>query len=216
MVHSTAQQFQVGPDTLVEISCSVFDAEGECVEPSDGEATLAFVVGYGQLPAKLENALFGALPGQSRRVRLSAREAFGPRDPEAIIEVDRAEFADDITPGDEFEAEHESGETVVLKVLEVNEEFVTLDTNHPLSGQAVELELFVHDVRPASSRELAEAQDELDAAMAAAEADDEAAETQMSSVLPVERLLRRGSSLAQATEQGAVPQAVTPPPEVEA
>jgi hypothetical protein len=72
---------------------------------------------------------------------------------------------------------------VPLKVLEITDDVVVLDTNHPLSGQKVKLRLFVGDVRPASPEELARAADRLTRE-----------QTQGGGpLLPVERLLRRGS-----------------------
>lgn len=173
--------FQVGPDTVVHFSYQLFDAEGECVEGDDG-AEFSFLFGYGQLAPALENALLGMQPQQQKRVRLSPEQAFGARDPERVLELDRDGFPPDIAPGDEFEAENEEGEAVTLAILDVDAERVVVDLNHPLAGQDVELLLCVQAVRPALSAEI-------DEAIAMLEAEPNLVQ----GLLPATRLLRRPS-----------------------
>jgi FKBP-type peptidyl-prolyl cis-trans isomerase SlyD len=130
----------------------LFDAEGEPVLSDAAE--IGFVFGYGTLLPSVEQALFGKNPGESLSVVLSPQEAYGKRDPKAVLEVDRSDFPEDVAPGDRFEAENDEGSLVVLRVLDVNDEVVTLDGNHPLAGQKIRFELELLEVRPASAEEL--------------------------------------------------------------
>lgn len=173
--------FQVGPDTVVHFSYRLYDGEGEFVEGSEAEA-LSFLFGYGQLAPVLESALSGMHPGQNKRIRLTAKDAFGEREPERILELDRADFPEGVAAADEFDADHESGESVTLMILEVDAERVVVDTNHPLAGQDVELDVTVEAVRPALADEISEA-------IALLEAEPEGAQ----GLLPAARLLRRPS-----------------------
>jgi len=176
-------QFQVGPDTVVHFAYRLYDEEEELVEGSEA-SVFSFLYGYGQLVPAVENALLGLSPGQERRIQLAPGEAFGPRNPEAIIEVSRDEFPPDIGPGDEFEAEREDGDCVSLAVLEVGEDFVVVDTNHPLAGQSVTMWLRVEAVRPALTAEIEEAVQLL-----------ENGQTPPPSLLPATSLVRRPSTL---------------------
>jgi FKBP-type peptidyl-prolyl cis-trans isomerase SlyD len=171
----------VGPDTVVHFSYRLYDGEGEFVEGSE-DAALSFLYGYGQLAPVLEHALGGMLPGQSKRIRLEAKDAFGSRDPERILELDRAEFPEGVAVGDEYDADHDSGESLTLVILDVDDERVVADTNHPLAGQDVELDVTVQAVRPALADELQEAITLLEAAPEGAQG-----------LLPAARLLRRPS-----------------------
>lgn len=175
---SSKGAFQVGPDVVATLRYEVFDAEGELVGGSDGAREVLF--GHGELLPALEHALEGALPGDRRSVRLSVKDAFGARDPTALLEVDKHEFPADVAPGDSFEAEGQDGVRIVLKVLDVLADHVVVDQNHPLAGQALRVEAEIVATRPASQAELA----------AAAERDlHEAAEAE-SPLVPAERLLR--------------------------
>jgi FKBP-type peptidyl-prolyl cis-trans isomerase SlyD len=162
-VSASEAGYQVGPDTRVELTYAVYDAEGEEVDRSPADAPLTVIFGYGQLLPAVEHAISGLRHGQSREVYLAPSQGYGERDPKAIIEVDRADFPPDVAPGDRYEVENEKGELLVLQVLDVLDDAVVLDTNHPLAGQRVRVELTVRDVRPATSAELSSAQARLEA-----------------------------------------------------
>lgn len=162
---------------------ALFDEDGELVE-SSGTSELSFLCGYGQLAGALESALTGLEPGGRKRVSLRPEDAFGGRDAEAIIEVDRGDFPDGVEPGDEFQADSEDGGVVTLTVVDVDAERVVLDTNHPLAGQKVSIELEVRAVRPALEQEIQEAVELLESGRAGA-----------SSLLPAAGLLRRPSTV---------------------
>ncbi len=148
--------FQVGPGMAVKVEYQVTDEEGRSVESE--EAELEFVYGFGQLLPRLEVALDAAVPGEVRSVRLAPDEAFGERDPSAVLEVDRSEFPEHLAEGDSLELENQTGGVLVMRVLHVDEDLVVLDANHPLAGQFVAYSLKVVSVRPATGDEMAEAE----------------------------------------------------------
>lgn len=175
----TGAAYQVGPEIFVTLSYEVFDADGELVGGSDGPRGLVF--GFGELLPPVERALEGALPGESRTVRIKARDAFGERDPKALLAVDPADFPADVAPGDAFEAEGSAGERIVLRVVDVTPDAVLVDGNHPLAGQALRVEVRVLDTRPATAEELA----------AAARALEPPAQGGAAPLISAERLIRK-------------------------
>lgn len=170
--------FQIGPGVVATLVYEVFDGEGELIGGSNGEREILF--GCGELLPAVEHALEGLAPGARKTVRVAAKDAFGERDPKALVEFDREEFPADVAAGDVFEAEGEGGETVVLRVLEVFEDAVVVDRNHPLAGQSLRVEVEVRATRPATA-------EELEAAERAAEAEPGTAD---SALIPADRLLR--------------------------
>lgn len=143
--------FQVGPQTFITIRYQVFDAEGDAASVPE---VLGYVFGMGGLLPAVERVLDGKVTGDHLRVRLTEQQAYGARNPRGILEVDRADFPDDVVPGDRFEVENEEGGILILHVLDVQADMVVVDTNHPLAGQAVEIAIEVMDVRPASDEEV--------------------------------------------------------------
>ncbi|HKY37672.1 MAG TPA: peptidylprolyl isomerase [Polyangiaceae bacterium] len=169
----------------VRLRVVVCDAEGAPVEDEPSE--IAFVFGYAAVLPAFENALEGTPQGARKSVTLKAEEAFGKRDPKAVLEVRRDEFPDDVAEGDVFDADEEDGppgstSPVLLRVLEVTPDSVILDRNHPLAGQKVRFDVEVLEVRPAEPEEISTAE--------AALAGDSAPEAPL---IPAARLLRGGT-----------------------
>jgi FKBP-type peptidyl-prolyl cis-trans isomerase SlyD len=71
-----------------------------------------------------------------------------------MLEIERAEFPATVQPGDEFVAASPDGEEVVLQVVEVNEDAVLVDANHPLAGMTLHYEIEVKSVRGATDTEI--------------------------------------------------------------
>jgi FKBP-type peptidyl-prolyl cis-trans isomerase 2 len=137
---------------FIEFTYEVRDADGEAV--GAGEERVACVFGMGQLLPKVEQMIDGLGEGETRSIRLPARDAYGPRDPEARLEVERGEFPPDASVGDYFEVENADEGVLVLRVLEVTDEVVLVDLNHPLAGQDLDVFVRVLSVRPATQEEI--------------------------------------------------------------
>lgn len=172
-------ELPVGPDTVVHFSYRLFDEEGDLVEQAEPSAPLSFLFGYGQLHPALEASLEGLQAGETRRTKLP-RDAFGLRDPSAIIEVARQELPPETAVGDEFEAESDDAGAVSLVVLELNDDLAVLDSNHPLAGQAALLEVRVDAVRAALAVEIELAEQDL-----------ASGDTEQQRLIPGSRLLKR-------------------------
>jgi FKBP-type peptidyl-prolyl cis-trans isomerase 2 len=99
---------------------------------------LQFTVGAGKLILAFEQAVVGMSPGESKTLKISAADAYGPHREDLVMTVDRGELPEDLDPevGDELELEHEE-ESFVVRVTDVSEESATLDANHPLAGEAL-------------------------------------------------------------------------------
>lgn len=147
--------FQVGPETFLTLEVRVFDAEGE---PASEPEVLGVVFGMGGLLPAVDRALDGRSEGETVEVILPPGEAYGERKASAILEVDRSEFPEDVAVGDRFEVENEDGGLLVVHILDVNEEVVVMDTNHPLSDQEVKIQVQIREVRPATSEEISAAE----------------------------------------------------------
>lgn len=147
--------FQVGPQTFVVLRVQVFDAEGE---PAGEPEVVPVVAGMGQMLPKVEAALDGRRAGERLELVLGLEDAYGPRNAQRIIEVDRGDFPEDVHPGDRFELENLEGDILVVHVLDVQPDCVVLDTNHPLAGQEVKFALEIQEVRPATPDEIAAAE----------------------------------------------------------
>ena len=145
---------RVTEGSLVKIHYSLFDAEGELFESSEGEDPAEFVSGQGEVPPGLERALEGKGAGDKIRVELADEDAFGAYMPEGLISIPRSELPEDVEKGDMVPVmltdddgnELEDGE-LEFRVVEVREDEAVLDANHPLAGQKVTFEVEVVEVK---------------------------------------------------------------------
>lgn len=156
---------QIGPDTFVTLSYTLYDEDGDVIDSTDEDEPLSYMHGYGQIVPGLERGLEGRSKGDARTVEVSAADGYGEYDPEAVFEIDRSEFPrpDEVAVGDEFVAESEDGEGIPLTVLEVKGDSCVVDANHPLAGEKLRFEVTVLDVRAATDGEIRKAEEALEA-----------------------------------------------------
>ena len=127
--------------------------------PSSGQPEeISFCMGWGVMPAKLEEAMLGMKESDHKVLRLTAEQAYGEIDRELIMEVPLADFAPnlELRPGLVFETEGEEGRPVYFIVREVRPDTVVLDFNHPLAGRELEVSFTVRKVREATPEDLEE------------------------------------------------------------
>ena len=144
---------KISPGVRVELDYQLLDREGEVIETSDEAGRLIYTHGSEEIPPPLESALEGAVEGDKREVALSPAEAFGERDLEAIFSVPTDMVGDGTLPrsGDwidmivEPDEEDDFTEPYELEALVVSVEdaAILLDTNHPLAGQEVTVQVIV-------------------------------------------------------------------------
>jgi FKBP-type peptidyl-prolyl cis-trans isomerase SlyD len=104
--------------------------------------------------------------GDERDIVVPADSGYGEYDESLLVEIDRAEFPNPraVEVDDEFVAEAPDGEEVAMRVVEVKDDAVMVDANHPLAGMTLRYHVTVRSVRPATDSEIEHAASELDEA----------------------------------------------------
>ena len=117
--------------------------DGTQFDSSAGSDPLEFELGANQVIPGFEAAIMGMSPGDTDKIRIEAEQAYGPRREEMVLTAPRDQIPPGLDPqvGQQLQLQHPSGEDVAVVVTEVTDESVTLDGNHPLSGQALSFEL---------------------------------------------------------------------------
>jgi FKBP-type peptidyl-prolyl cis-trans isomerase SlyD len=87
---------------------------------------------------------------------VSPEEGYGVRNEQAIQQVPRQAFQgiENIQPGMQFQARGPQGQVAMVMVVKVDDEFVTVDGNHPLAGVPLRFQVKIVDVREATAEEL--------------------------------------------------------------
>ena len=109
-------------------------------------------LGSGQIFPQIEEALTGLEVGQSATVAIESDNAFGPRREELVIDIPRANLPPEPAPqpGMALQAQSPDGQPMTLIILEVGDEAVKVDGNHPLAGEDVTFELTLREIKQAA------------------------------------------------------------------
>jgi len=117
--------------------------DGTVFDSSSGREPLRVTLGSGQVIPGVDQALVGMAPGDEKTVKVEADEGYGPRRPELLHEVQREGIPPEVDRevGKQLEGRDTGGQRLRLTVVDVADDTVTLDANHPLAGQDLEFEL---------------------------------------------------------------------------
>jgi FKBP-type peptidyl-prolyl cis-trans isomerase SlpA len=145
----------IGIDSSVTLHLSLTLEDGTVAESTFGDEPLSFVMGDGTLVRGLELGLYGLRPGDTQRLELYPKQAFGLRDPDKIHKMLRAAFDDEMVlePGVIIGFETPEGEEIPGMVRAVGDESVEVDFNHPLAGHTVIFDVKIIDVVPTEQGE---------------------------------------------------------------
>lgn len=146
---------QIAKNAVVAIDYTLTDAEGQVLDSSEGRGPLSYLHGAGNIIPGLERALEGKAEGEKVQVEVPPEEGYGQRDDNLIQKVPKKLFAEtaEPEPGMQFQAQSPQG-TQLLTVVEVEDEQVTVDANHPLAGKKLNFDVAVVNVREATDDEL--------------------------------------------------------------
>ncbi|MGO9832949.1 MAG: FKBP-type peptidyl-prolyl cis-trans isomerase [Polyangiaceae bacterium] len=160
--------FDIQPNRHVTLDYELRDEDGDLLDASEieGGEPIRYVHGYGMLVPGLEAALVGLKVGDEREIVVPADSGYGEYDESLLVEIDRAEFPNPkaVAIDDEFVAESPDGEEVAMRVVEVQDDVVVVDANHPLAGMTLRYNVAVRSVRLATDSEIERAAADFDEA----------------------------------------------------
>ena len=127
----------------------VLTVDGEQVDASQEGQPLQYVQGESQIIPGLENELSGLKVGDTKEVVVAADDAYGPVNPEAIVEVPKDQVPAEITPevGMVLSMNTPDGRAMPAQIQEVKEDVLVLNLNHPLAGKELHFDIEVVNVQ---------------------------------------------------------------------
>ena len=146
---------QIGEQKVVILHYTLTDNDGRVIDKSE-DGSFAYLHGASNIIPGLEDALTGKSAGEEMSVSVSPEQAYGVRDESMLQQVPKNMFEDasQIAVGTQFHAQGPNGEMLVVTVMEVEEEHVVVDGNHPLAGVELNFDVKIIDVRDASEEEI--------------------------------------------------------------
>jgi FKBP-type peptidyl-prolyl cis-trans isomerase SlyD len=138
------------------------DGQPDVVEIVDEKEPMVFIHGLSGLPEAFENNLLGLNEGDTFDFSISAEDAYGNVDPNAIIQLPKSIFqaedqnADDILQiGNFIPMTDDQGNRMQGLVVSIEGETVTMDFNHPLAEKTLMFQGKIIKIREATPDELA-------------------------------------------------------------
>ncbi|MDN5203173.1 peptidylprolyl isomerase [Fulvivirgaceae bacterium BMA10] len=122
---------------------------GNIFDSSENREPLQFIAGQDGIIQGFNDAVLGMKLNETKTVTIPSEQAYGARKEEFVQEVSRAQLPPDMQPkiGDELMAQAENGQSQKVKVIDVTEESVKIDYNHPLAGEDLTFEIKVVEIQ---------------------------------------------------------------------
>jgi FKBP-type peptidyl-prolyl cis-trans isomerase SlyD len=146
---------KISHNKVIVMHYAVSDSEGTLIDSSYDHSPLSVIHGTVYLIPGLEAELIDHKVGDKFAVEVSADQAYGERVDEFVQTVPKDLFSgvEDLAVGTQLRATTDDGEQTVI-VIDVTDDEVTVDGNHPLAGLDLKFEVEILEVRDGTKDEL--------------------------------------------------------------
>lgn len=139
-------QAQTGNHVTVNFTGKLND--GTVFATSMEDQPIEFTMGRNEVLPAIEGAVEGMEPGETKTVRIIAKDAFGPRRGDLVQEIPRASLPEnmELQIGQQLWVDDVGDEPITVSIVDVSDSTITIDANHPLAGEDLIFDLQVMDV----------------------------------------------------------------------
>lgn len=147
---------KIEKNKVVSMSYSLSSDSGKVIELRSVDNPVEFLVGHGQILPSLEKKILGQAEGFSGRFLLQPEEAHGEYKKELVREMKSSQFPEDLSlkKGMKFESTDANGEPLALHIIDIKDDVVLVDGNHPLAGVPLSFDVKILDIRDAAEEEI--------------------------------------------------------------
>ncbi len=144
--------------TVVKLKYTLSDSSGTQIDSSEINGSLVYLHGVGMMMPGIEKVIDGQESGFTFSGTIEPEDGYGAYVQDNVTPVPRSQFEhliDEMEEGKSYNFDVGGGKSQLLKVIKIDDDFVTVDANHPYAGETLLLECTVEGVREASEDELA-------------------------------------------------------------
>jgi len=161
---------KIGRNKFVSLNYELrLDGEdGELIEETSAENPLEFIFGAGKMLEMFEEKLLDMEANDTFSFHLSADDAYGQINPEAVVELPKNIFEVNgqidenmIALGNSVPMQDAHGNRMNGLILEIEDDYIKMDFNHPLAGDDLHFSGSILSVREATDEELFELANEM-------------------------------------------------------
>ena len=129
--------------------------DGKVFDTSEGRHPLEVQMGAGQLIPGLEKALLGMSLKEKKVLTIEPEEAYGHVDDKLTHSFPKSDVPTELNPevGQVVALTSPEGQQVPAQIIEVDDEKVVLDLNHPLAGEALTFDIEVVGISSAPTQD---------------------------------------------------------------
>jgi FKBP-type peptidyl-prolyl cis-trans isomerase SlyD len=152
------------PNKLVAVAYKLFSVENDVeklVEEATDERPFIFISGFGITLEDFENAVVNLKEGEEFELNLSPDRAYGNYEEERVLNLDKEMFKvnghfdhDNIFKDAVVPLQNEDGNHFMGHVLEITDDSVHMDLNHPLAGKTLKFKGHIVENREATNEEI--------------------------------------------------------------
>ena len=145
---------EIAAERVVSFHYTLTDDAGAVIDRSPDDRPLSYLHGAGNIVPGLENALAGHAVGDELTVDVEPELGYGVRHEGLVQSVPKQAFqgVDNVQLGMQFRAQTEGG-SLLVTVVEVGDDEVRVDGNHPLAGRTLHFDVRIASVREATDEE---------------------------------------------------------------
>lgn len=137
------------------------NGEKKLIEEATEERPFVFVSNFGMVLEAFEAELMKLKTDEEFTINLKQEEAYGPYFEDRIVELEREAFSinghfdhDNVFEGAMIPLQNNEGDRFMGRVMNIGDEKVRLDLNHPLAGKDLTFEGKVIELREANESEI--------------------------------------------------------------
>ena len=108
----------------------------------EGREPIKATIGAKQVIPGFENGLIDMTVGEKKTIEIQPQDAYGEYREEMVFDIPKSQFPENVQPGDILNAQSSMG-PVNVTVVDVMEDTIKIDSNHPLAGKKLIFELEV-------------------------------------------------------------------------
>lgn len=122
--------------------------KGMIFNTSEGSEPLQFKIGDGRLVQGFEDAIVGMSPGERKVVKVPPEKGYGSYRQDLEFELNRSKLPADLNleVGRTLEICEDDGRTVPVEVMDIFDDKVVVNANHPLAGVELTFEITLLDI----------------------------------------------------------------------
>ncbi len=129
---------KIRENSTVILNYTICDSFGKILNDTYRNTPVNIIYGEGKLPPGLEEGIKGSAPGDKKRVVVSPEKAFGERRKSLVIKVNKNMLpAVEFVKGESFVRLDKFGQFQRYTVSGFIEDWVYLDSNHPMAGKTI-------------------------------------------------------------------------------